>query len=68
MSTLAEIETAVDALPADQKQELLLFLAARLRAQANGSPTPRKFPREQLDAWRAEDEAEMQRFRDSQAK
>ena len=68
MSTLAEIETAVDALPADQKQELLLFLAARLRAQANGLPTPRKFPREQLNAWIAEDEAEMQRFRDNQAK
>jgi hypothetical protein len=68
MSTLAEIETAVDALPADQKQELLLFLAARLRSQANGLPTPRKFSREGLNAWIAEDEAEMQRFRDNQAK
>ena len=67
MSTLAEIETAVDALPADQKQELLLFLAARLRAQGNGLPTPRKFSRDQLKAWIAEDEAEMQRLRDNQA-
>jgi hypothetical protein len=68
MSTLAEIETAVDALPADQKQELLLFLAARLRAQSNGLPTPRKFSPEQLNVWIAEDEAAMQRFRDNQAK
>jgi hypothetical protein len=68
MNTLAEIETAVDALPADQKQDLLLFLAARMREQANGLPTPRKFPREQLNTWIAEDEAEVQRFCDSQAK
>jgi hypothetical protein len=35
MSTLAEIEAAADALPTDQKQELILFLAAgcaRVRA------------------------------------
>jgi len=32
MSTLTEIETAADALSAEQKQELFLFLAARLRA------------------------------------
>ncbi len=31
MSTLAEIEEAADTLPPDQKQELILFLAARLR-------------------------------------
>ena len=43
MSTLGEIETAADALPPAQKQELLLFLAARLRAQAGDLPPPRKF-------------------------
>ena len=32
MSTLAEIEQAADTLPPEQKQELILFLAARLRA------------------------------------
>ena len=31
MSTLAEIEAAADSLPPEQKQELCLFLAARLR-------------------------------------
>jgi hypothetical protein len=37
-STLAEIEAAADALMPEQKQELLVFLAARLRAQRAGSP------------------------------
>lgn len=36
MSTLAEIEAAADSLSPEQKQELLLFLTARLRAQAGG--------------------------------
>jgi hypothetical protein len=31
MSTLAEIEAAAEALPAEQKEELIRFLAARLR-------------------------------------
>jgi hypothetical protein len=33
MSTLVEIEAAADALPSEQKQELLLFLAASLRKE-----------------------------------
>jgi hypothetical protein len=68
MSTLAEIEAAVDSLPAAEKQELLLFLAARLRAEAGRSPAPRKFTKEQLDAWIARDEAEMRRVHDSTPK
>jgi hypothetical protein len=64
MSTLSEIEAAVDALPPAQKQELLLFLAARLRSQAGTLPAPRRFPEEQLKAWIADDEAGMLRFRD----
>jgi hypothetical protein len=64
MSTLAEIETAADALPPQQQQELLLFLAARLRAQAGDLPAPRKFAPAQMQSWIADDEAEMQRFRD----
>jgi hypothetical protein len=64
MSTLGEIETAADALPPAQKQELLLFLAARLRAQAGDLPPPRKLTPAQIQSWIAEDEAEMQRFRD----
>jgi hypothetical protein len=64
VSTLAEIEAAADALTPEQKQELLLFLAARLRAQGIKPPEPRKFSREQLAGWIAQDEADMQRFRD----
>ena len=33
MSSLAEIERAADALPPEQKQELLLLLGAQLRAE-----------------------------------
>jgi hypothetical protein len=62
MSTLVEIENAVEALPAEQKQELLLFLAARLRAAGGRLPEPREFSRQQVDGWIAEDEVEMQRF------
>ncbi len=62
MSTLAEIETAAEALPAEQQQELLLFLATRLHAAGGALPPPRDLPREQLDRWIAEDEAGHQRF------
>lgn len=34
MNTLAEIEAAVESLPPDKKEELLRFLAARLRDQS----------------------------------
>jgi hypothetical protein len=43
MTTLPEIETAVDALPPKQQEELLLFLAVRLRSQRVQLPEPRKF-------------------------
>jgi hypothetical protein len=66
MSTLAEIEAAADTLPPEQKQELLLFLAARLRAECAGLAEPRKFSREQMAAWITEDEADMRRFREGQ--
>jgi hypothetical protein len=68
MSKLTEIETAVDALPAGEKQELLLFLAARLRAEAGSPPTPRTFTREQLDTWIAEDELHLKQSRDAEKK
>lgn len=63
MNTLAEIEKAADALPPDQKQELLLFLAARLRAGGARLPEPRKFSREQIAGWIAEDEADLERLK-----
>jgi len=64
MSTLAKIEAAVDALPPEDKQELLLFLAARLREQSGQLPAPRRYSREQLSAWITEDEADMRRYRE----
>jgi hypothetical protein len=64
MSTLTEIEDAADALSPEQKQELFLFLAARLRAGAGGVPPPREFSREQIEGWIADDEAGMRRFRE----
>ena len=66
MSTLAEIEAAVDALAPEQKQELLLFLAARLRAGGTRVPEPRRFSREQIGESIARDEADMQRFREGE--
>lgn len=66
MSTLAEIEIAADALPPEQKQELLLFLATRLRAEGALLPDPRKFSREQVAAWIEEDESDMRRFSEGQ--
>jgi hypothetical protein len=59
MSTLSEIEAAVDQLLPEQKQELLIFLAKRLRAERGAMPEPRKFTKEEMDAWIAEDEADM---------
>ena len=64
MSTLAEIEKAADALSPEQKQELLLFLVARLRASGQRLPDPRQFSPAQVGAWIAEDEADMKRFRE----
>jgi hypothetical protein len=64
MSTLAEIEAAAESLPIEQKQELLLFLATRLRAEGIRRPVPRKFSREQMDVWIKEDQADMKRFRE----
>ena len=64
MSTLAEIEAAAEALSPEQKQELMLFLATRLRAQGAKAPEPRKFSREAVAGWIAGDEEDMQRFRE----
>ena len=43
VSTLTEIEKAVEKLSLAQKQELMLFLGAQLRGQTNGS-APRNLP------------------------
>ena len=62
MNTLTEIESAAAALPPGQKQELILFLAARLRADGAQMPPPRRFTMDLVAAWVAEDEADMERF------
>ena len=65
MSTLTDIESAVVTLPVEQQEELVLFLAEQLRASRQQLPPPRKHSREEMDAWIAEDEADMRRFRES---
>ncbi len=65
MSTLAEIEAAAEKLAPEQKQELLIFLVARLRAQGGHIPEPRKFTPQEIKGWIAEDEAGMRSFRSS---
>ena len=63
MSTLAEIESAAEKLSAVEKEKLLLFLATRLRSERQKMPPARRFGREQVGAWIAEDEAALQRLR-----
>ena len=65
MTTLAEIETAANALSAADQQQLMLFLAARLQAQGVPLPETPILPRERVSDWMAEDEAAMRRFRPS---
>jgi hypothetical protein len=65
MSTLAEIEGAADKLPPEQKEQLFLFLAARLRIGTGQLPAPREFSREQIEGWIADDEEGIRRFREA---
>jgi hypothetical protein len=58
MSTFAELEKAVESLSPEEKQRLLVFLAARLRAESPRLPPPRVFTREEIQAWIQEDEEE----------
>lgn len=66
MSTLAEIERAAATLPPEDKQQLMLFLGAQLRAEGARMPEPRRFSRKQIQTWIAEDEADLRRFRGQQ--
>ena len=63
MSTLGEIEAAADALPSKQKQELMLFLAARLRANGAKVPESRVFSSDEIANWITRDEADLARFK-----
>jgi len=62
MSKLNEIEAASEELSAEEKRQLIVFLAARLRAGGSGMPEPRSFSVEEMNGWVAEDEADMRRF------
>jgi len=62
MSKLEEIEAAAETLPPEEKQQLMLFLATRLRAQESRIPEPRVFSHEHMAGWIAEDEADMRKF------
>ncbi len=62
MSTLIEIETAADSLSSKEKEELLRFLAMRLRNERD-LPKPRIYSDEELATMLAEDEAGGERFR-----
>ena len=62
MSTLAEIETAADSLSSEEKEELLRFLAMRLRKD-RAMPKPRIYSDAELASMLAEDEADGERFR-----
>jgi hypothetical protein len=66
MSTLTEIEAAAEALSLEQQEELLVFLAARLRAQGSRTPDPRTFTTEQISSWVSQDEADLRRLREGQ--
>lgn len=62
MSTLDEIEKAAEALPASDKQELILFLARCLRVEGAPLPEPRELSRDEMNSWIAEDEVDLERF------
>jgi len=62
MTTLAEIEAAADQLRPEEKQELIFFLATRLRASGAELPPPRVFSKEQIAQWIADDEEGYRRF------
>ena len=59
MSTLVEIEQAAEKLSPQQKQELMLFLGARLRTETNGNGHGKLSPTERavdLQRWAASHE------------
>ena len=66
MVTLAAIEAAAVSLSPAEKQELMLFLASRLRAEGAMLPEPRVFPADEMSRWIEEDEADLRRLREQQ--
>ncbi|MGD0410819.1 MAG: hypothetical protein ABSC18_03890 [Verrucomicrobiota bacterium] len=62
MSKLEQIQAAAESLAPEEKQQLMLFLATRMRARGVQMPEPRRFSRDQMAGWIAEDEADMRCF------
>lgn len=62
MSTLVEIESAAETLSAEQQEQLLFFLAARLRSSSTQTFSLRTFGKEEMDGWLEQDEADMVAF------
>jgi hypothetical protein len=63
MSTLVEIEAAVQKLPRNEKEKLLVHLAQTLRAERQQLPQPRQFSPEEMATWMDEDEQDMKKLR-----
>jgi hypothetical protein len=59
MSSLAEIETAAEKLPAQDQRELFEFLLGKLRSGGPPLPAPRIFTSREMQAWMDEDEKDM---------
>jgi hypothetical protein len=59
-----DIEQAAVKLPAQEQQQLLLFLLRVVPVNDSELPTPRQFSGEESQSWLAEDEAEMRGLRE----
>jgi hypothetical protein len=62
VNTLDEIKSGVESLSSEEAEELLRFLAIKLRGE-RAWPEPRIYSAEELAAMIAEDEADGARFR-----
>jgi hypothetical protein len=64
MALLLDIESATKKLSLREREELLVFLAGSLREErAAQAPAPRRFSKKEIEAWIAEDEADMKSLR-----
>ncbi len=62
MRSLWEIQQAADALPAEQKKELVAFLLSHLCGSAAKLPPVRDIPISTIQAWVADDEEGYRKF------
>ena len=61
--SLAEVEVAADSLSTEEKEELLRFIAIRLRKERSQA-APRIYSDEEMASMLAEDEADGKRLRE----